>query len=50
MSCFRYAYCLQDESTYFGLRFSTHFGLEVRGQFGTKNHKIGNIHKDFELY
>ena len=29
-----YIYCLQDESTYFGLRMLASFGLEVTGRFG----------------
>ena len=35
-----YTYCLQEESTHFGLRVSTHFGFEVSGQLAIENHKI----------
>ena len=45
-----YTYCLQEESTHFGLRVSTYFYLEVLPEFfGTKDHarKIDNILKDF---
>ena len=45
-----YTYCLEEESTHFGLRVSTHF--EVFGQFVIENHKrkTGNIHRDFLNY
>ena len=34
-----FPYCLQDELTYFGLRFLTHSDLEMRGQLGIKSYK-----------
>ena len=46
---FHYTYCLQLELTYLIGRVSTHFGLEVLGQFGIENQKgkTSNIHKYF---
>ena len=45
----RITYCLQEESTHFGVRVLTNFALEVSAQFGTKNHtiKINDIYRDF---
>ena len=45
-------YCLQKESTHFGLKTSKPFDLEVQHNLGLKNHarKISDIHKNFELY
>ena len=44
-------YCLQEESTHFGLRVLTNFGLEVSKNFGPSNHakKINKIHKDVRI-
>ena len=44
-----YTFCIQKESTHFGLRVSIIFSLKVSAYFGLKNHarKINNIHLDF---
>ena len=47
-----YKYCLQDKSTHFDLRVSTHLRLEASGQsFRTESHKrrISNILDDFSF-
>ena len=47
-----YTYCLQEQSTHFGLRVLTHFSLGASGQFGIENQKqkVNDIHKYFLNY
>ena len=50
-----YTYCLQEESTHFGLSVLTYFRLEVSAQFFrtenvTRIEKLKIFSKNFELY